>query len=119
MAGMVKIAFLWLTLVATGLAQGQSKSPAQSSHMRVPVLLPSEAVKLAARYLVQTKKIRKDKLRVSDVQYRYFSTTPAPSGVIEIGWTIGFECVPEKLDCGFIVGVSNSETPKVVMYPVR
>jgi hypothetical protein len=118
-AGMVKIAFLWLVFVAAGLAQAQSKSPAQSSHMQVPVLLPSEAVKLAENYLVQVKKIPRNKIRVSDVEYRYFSTIPAPQGVIEIGWTIGFECVPEKLDCSYSVGVSNSETPKIVMYPVR
>ena len=116
---MVKIALMWLTLLATSLAQGQVKSPAQSSLMQVPVLLPSEAVQLAERYLVQTKKIPRNSMRVSDVHYRYFSTTPAPSGVIDIGWTISFDCVPEKLDCGYILGVSNSKTPKVVMYPVQ
>lgn len=119
METMFKITFFVLIFIAAGLAQAEDKSPMPPSRMQVPVLLPSEAVGLAENYLVHVEKIPRNKFRISHVGYKYFSIVPVPPGVIDIGWNIDFECVPAKLDCGYSLGVSNSKSPKIVMYPVR
>ncbi|MYM26468.1 hypothetical protein GTP46_27955 [Duganella sp. FT135W] len=116
---MFKIVFWGLIFVAAGLVQAEDKLPMPSPHMQVPMLLPNEVVDLAENYLVQVIKIPRNSFRVSSVGYRYLSIVPAPPGVIDIGWHIDFECVPMKLDCRYSVGVSNSNSPQIVMYPVR
>lgn len=118
-ASMIKMVFLSLNLIAVGLSQAQTNSPANSPKLSVPLLQPSDAVKLAENYLVQIKHIDRNKFHLSHVAYSYLSTVPAPPGVIDVGWAIDFECVPDKLDCRYSVGISNSKTPKIVMYPVH
>ncbi|MES2047514.1 MAG: hypothetical protein V4447_03870 [Pseudomonadota bacterium] len=85
----------------------------------VPVLSPKEAVELAENYVVKVRKIDKNMFRLSGVRFEYFSTILAPPGVLSVGWSIDFECVPTQIDCEFSVRVSNSAKPKLAMYPAR
>jgi hypothetical protein len=116
---MIKIIFIYFFAISSAFSQTQSSRSPESLVLPIPVLSPSEAVKLAENYLVQVKRLDKRKFRLGGVSFEYFSTIPAPPGVIATGWNIWFECVPNQLDCRYGVGISNTKKPKIVMYPVR
>ena len=115
---MLKIILLFLCLITSDLSLAQGSRDPESLALSIPILSPNEAVKLAENYLIQVKHLDSNKFSLSGVRFEYYSSIPAPDGVVSVGWIINFDCEPEQLDCGFSVGISNTKVPKVVMYPV-
>lgn len=109
--------FIFILLTSNAVMAGDAGYVVPEK-LPVPVLAPDEAVKLAKNYLINTKNINAKTFRLGSVSFQYFSTIPAPEGVVSVGWHISFECVPEQIDCDYSVGIENTANPRVVMYPV-
>jgi hypothetical protein len=110
--------FILTALLAARLSQAQGSDTLKSPTLQKPLLAPNEAVELAENYLTQVKHIDKEKFRLSGVRFEYYSSVVTPPWVV-VGWNIDFDCVPDKLDCGYHLAISNTRKPKVVMYPIR
>lgn len=115
---MLKIIILCVLLVSNGYALAKDIQIDEPLVLAMPILSPNEAVKLAENYIIKMKNLDRNKIRLSGVSFEYFSRVKAPPGVIAVGWTIHFECIPSQLHCSFSVGISNTKKAEIVMYPV-
>lgn len=111
--------FIFIVLIVYNVSVSAANIESQTVKFSMPRLSPERVVELTEKYLHKEKRIDLKNYKLGRIDFTYYSSSNGPKNIDKIGWTVGFECKPEKAipGCDVLVGVSNDINPKFTFYP--
>lgn len=110
---------IFLLFAICSLAVSAENSDSQKIKFSMPFHSPEKAVELAKKYLIEKEHLNLRNYTIGLVEFRYYSSSNRPKNIDESGWTVSFDCKPDKAPpgCDILIGVSNDKEPKFKVYP--